>query len=70
MPRRIADLSCPTAVPVELAGKWVAWNADHTRVVAHAETLQQLWQVVREMQVVDPVLEKVPRADVRFVGVR
>jgi hypothetical protein len=70
MPRRSADISCPTAVPVELAGKWVAWNADHTRVVAHAQTLPQLWQAVQEMHVNDPVFEKIPRANVRFVGVR
>ena len=70
MPTRIADPGRPKAVPVELAGKWVAWNAEHTRVVAHAETLQALWQAVRKEKIDDPVFEKVPRADVRFVGMR
>lgn len=69
MPTRIADPRQLKAVPVEFAGKWVAWNAEHTRVVAHAETLQQLWQLVRDKQINDPVFEKVPRADVRFVGI-
>lgn len=70
MPTRITDRCRSMAVPVELAGKWVAWNAEHTRVVAHAETLQQLWQAVREEKIDDPGFEKVPRADVRFVGAR
>jgi hypothetical protein len=70
MPTRIADPCCPKAVPIELAGKWVAWNAEHTRIVAHADTLQLLWQAVRDEQIDDPVFEKVPRADVRFAGTR
>ncbi len=70
MPTRIADPTRPSVVPVEFGGKWVAWNAEHTRIVAHAETLQQLWLVVQEKQIDDPVFEKVPRANVRFVGTR
>lgn len=70
MPTRIADPGRRTAVPVELGGKWVAWNAEHTRIVAQAETLKQLWQAVQKEQIADPVFEKVPRADVRFVGTR
>lgn len=70
MPTRIADWGRLSAAPIELAGKWVAWNAEHTRVVADAETLPQLWQAVREAKIEDPIFEKVPRADVRFVGMR
>jgi len=70
MPTRIVDPDRPSAVPVELGGKWVAWNAEHTRIVAQAETLQQLWESTQEKQIIDPVFEKVPRADVRFVGMR
>lgn len=70
MPTRIAVSGRPLAVPAELGGKWVAWNAEHTRIVAQAETLQLLWQEVREGQIDDPVFEKIPRADVRFVGTR
>ncbi len=70
MPTRIADPRRPLAIPIELCGQWVAWNAAHTRIVAHAETLKELRQAVREKQIDDPVFEKVPRADVRFVGAR
>lgn len=57
-------------IPLELHGKWIAWNSAHTEIVAHSDSLQHLWQTVREQNVHDPVFEKVPRADVRFVGVR
>lgn len=70
MPTRIVELGHPSAVPAELGGKWVAWNSEHTHIVAHAETLQLLWDAVHEMQINDPVFEKVPLADVRFVGAR
>lgn len=70
MPTRIADTPLQRGVPVEFAGKWVAWNAEHTRIIAHAESLQQLWQTVRATKIDDPVFEKVPHADVRFVGMR
>jgi hypothetical protein len=68
MPTRIADPARPVPVSLEFGGKWVAWNSEHTRIVAHAETLPQLRQAVSEKRIDDPVFEKVPRADVRFVG--
>jgi hypothetical protein len=70
MPTRLDDTRMSRAVPVEFAGKWVAWKSDHSRILAHADTLQQLWQIVREEHIQDPVFEKVPRADLRFVGMR
>ncbi len=70
MPTRKVDTVRPSAVPAELGGKWVAWNAEHTCIIAHAETLQQLWQATQERRIDDPIFEKVPLADVRFVGAR
>lgn len=70
MPTRSFDRRWDRAVPVEFAGKWVAWSADHSRIVAHAESLPRLWQVVQEEGIEDPIFEKVPQADVRFVGMR
>jgi hypothetical protein len=60
----MSSASPHSAVPVDLAGKWAARNAEHTRVVAQAETLPQLWEAVLRAKIVDPVFEKVPRADV------
>jgi hypothetical protein len=70
MPTRLAISRMSKAVPVEFAGQWVAWNSDHSRIVAHADTLPRLWQVVQNEGIENPVFEKVPRADVRFVGMR
>ena len=57
-------------VPIEFSGKWVAWLSDHSRIVAHSDTLPDLWRIVHDRGIVDPVFEKVPHADVRFVGMR
>lgn len=53
-------------IPLEYYGKWIAWSADHTKIVAHDESLPALWQMVREAGVEDPVFEKVPRLDAIF----
>lgn len=70
MPTRTTNPQLPKGVPLEFAGKWVAWNTGHTHIIAHADSLHQLWQIVREENVDDPVFERVPRTDVRFVGTR
>ena len=70
MPAKPLTSRTPTAVPLELAGKWVAWTADHARIVAHSDTMQDLWQQVRHQSVADPIFEKIPRSDVRFVGMQ
>jgi hypothetical protein len=57
-------------VPLDLCGKWIAWNAEHTEIVASENSIEQLWQVVHDLKIHDPVFEKVPRADIRFVGMR
>ncbi len=58
------------SVPAEYSGKWIAWSADHSQIVAHGDKLDELWKAVKSQQVIDPIFEKVPRADVRFVGMR
>lgn len=70
MSTKPADFPKVTAVPVEYGGKWVAWNSDHSQIIAHSDTIQELWQVINERRIPDAVFEKVPRADVRFVGMR
>jgi len=70
MPTKPLESRSATAVPIEYAGKWIAWSSDHSRIVAHADRLQDVWQIVRKNNVDEPIFEKVPRADVRFVGTR
>jgi len=70
MPIKQVDVDSTRAVPVVYSGKWVAWNSDHSQIVAESGNVAELWRVVRERGIEDPVFEKVPRADVRFVGAR
>ena len=70
MPTKPVDPQITQPVPVEYAGKWVAWLADHSQIVAHSESVRELWQIVHDRRIADPVFEKIPRADVRFVGMR
>lgn len=57
-------------VPIEYAGKWVAWASDHSQIVADSDSIERLWQIVQERCILNPIFEKVPRSDVRFVGLR
>lgn len=68
MPTKSIDPQGTKSVPVEFAGKWVAWNADHSQIVADSDSLNELWRIVHDREILDPVFEKVFRSDVRFVG--
>ena len=70
MPTRPVDPHATKPVPIEYAGQWVAWTRDHSKILAHSDTIQELWRIVQERGIKEPVFEKVPRADVRFVGMR
>jgi hypothetical protein len=70
MPSKPFDLRSPRPVPVEYSGKWVAWNSDHSQIVDHSDSIQDLWQIVLDCAVVEPVFEKVPRSDAQFIGMR
>ena len=70
MPTKPVDQSATRPVPLEYAGKWVAWDSDHSQILAHSDSIQELWQNARERNIPDPIFEKVPRSDVRFIGTR
>jgi len=70
MPTKLIERKNASTVPVEFAGKWVAWNSDHSRILASDQSLQALWKMAQEQDLQDPVFEKVPRTDVSFVGMR
>ena len=57
-------------VPIEFAGKWVAWNADETKIIASGDSYDEAFDAAHAAGECDPVLAKVPRADQRFVGKR
>lgn len=70
MPTKPVDPHMTKALPSEYAGKWVAWTSDHSRIVAHSQSVRELWQIVHDLGIDDPVFEKILRVDVRFVGMR
>jgi hypothetical protein len=63
------DIKHPT-VPKEYAGKWIAWDHEMTRIVASGNSLVEAMQAAKTVGEADPVIGKVPRANVRLIGVR
>jgi hypothetical protein len=57
-------------VPIEYAGQWIAWNAAGTQIVASGRTVQEVVQAAAAAGETQPVFAKVPKADVRFVGIQ
>lgn len=68
MPTRKANPQVSTPLAWEYSGKWVVWSADHSEILLSGESIQELWRLVTDRGIVDPIFEKVPRFDVRFVG--
>jgi hypothetical protein len=60
----------PLTVPREYAGKWIAWNHDFTKIIASGESLAEVVQSAERSGENDPVIDRVPRADVRLIGAR
>lgn len=63
-------LQRPPAVPIEYAGRWIAWNRQRTKIVATGATLPEARQAAQAAGETAAVFAKAPRANVRFVGGR
>jgi hypothetical protein len=63
------EIKHPT-VPIEYAGKWIAWDHAMTRIVASAASLAEVMEAAKRVGESDPVLDKVPAANVRLIGGR
>jgi len=55
-------------VPIEYAGKWIAWDHNMTRIVASGESPTEVLESAKKVGVSDPILDKSPRASVRLIG--
>lgn len=69
--REVASMTKPRktpTVPIEFAGKWIAWNFDETRIIASGRTYQDTLQQALATGEAKPILEKAPDARVRFIG--
>lgn len=61
-------LPIPDEVPVELAGKWVAWDDEALHIVASGDTVDETRMNARKAGVLDPYLEFTPSAGMGFIG--
>jgi hypothetical protein len=55
---------------MEYAGKWIAWDQSVTCIVASADSLEEVIEAAKRAGVPNPILDKVPRADIRLIGAR
>jgi hypothetical protein len=55
-------------VPLEYAGLWIAWDRDHTRIVASGPTIDGAHEAAMAGGELQPILGKAPDADVWFAG--
>jgi Family of unknown function (DUF5678) len=61
--------SHPT-LPIEYAGKWIAWDHNMTHVVASGTSAAEVLGTAKNAGETDPILGKAPRANVRLIGAR
>jgi hypothetical protein len=57
----------PQPVPAEYAGKWLAWDAKRTQIVAHGNDMSQVYSEAVAAGHIEPLLQKIPRGP--FIGV-
>jgi hypothetical protein len=55
-------------VPIEYAGKWIAWDHAITRIVASGNSPAEVIEAAESAGESGPVLDKSPRASVRLIG--
>ncbi len=67
--RWLANPKHPAIAPVEYAGKWVAWNKDHTRIVGHGDTMKEALVAARSAGHEQVALQRVPPVDEVLIGV-
>jgi hypothetical protein len=65
----MAELRHPI-VPLEYAGKWIAWDHAMTRVMASGATPAEVLRTAKEAGEPNPILGKSPPANVRMIGAR
>jgi Family of unknown function (DUF5678) len=67
--KSMSPIQHPT-VPIEYAGKWIAWDHAMTHIVASGTTPREVLEAARKAGENDPILGKSPPANVRLIGAR
>ena len=58
----------PPVVPIEYAGKWIAWDFKETKIIATGRSYEETLQAAEATGETRPILDKAPDARVRFMG--
>jgi hypothetical protein len=62
------DPKKPPIVPIEYAGKWIAWDFERTKIIASGRTYAETNRAAKATGENRPILAKAPDARVRFIG--
>lgn len=57
-------------VPLKYAGRWIAWDYNHTRIVASGTTLAEAQAKAQTVGEARAWFDRAPDAEVRFGGAR
>ena len=63
-----SDENSPPIVPKKYAGKWIAWNADRSKILGSGRTLAEVKQTITTKDDQEAVFAKAPQDSIRFVG--
>jgi hypothetical protein len=58
----------PPIVPIEYAGKWIAWDFAETKIIASGRSYEETLKAAEATGEKRPILAKAPDARVRFIG--
>jgi hypothetical protein len=58
----------PPIVPIEYAGKWIAWDFQRTKIIASGRTIGETVRAAEATGEKRPIFAKAPDARVRFIG--
>jgi len=50
----------PQPIPAKYAGKWIAWDASHTQIVAHGTEMSRVRRDAAAAGHADPILQRSP----------
>jgi hypothetical protein len=58
----------PPIVPIEYAGKWIAWDFEQAKIIASGRSYAETLRAAEATGEKRSILEKTPDARVRFIG--
>jgi hypothetical protein len=62
------EIKHPT-VPIEFAGKWIAWDHEMTRIIASGDKPLEVLDAAKRHGEARPILGKSPHANIRSIGI-